>query len=651
MNNQLLWQPSQERIESTNMFRFMGRINEKYKTALAAYPELYQWSIDHIPEFWAEVWDFAGIVHSASYTRVVDDPARLPGAKWFAGARLNFAENLLRYRYERPAIIFSCEGGPVRRLTYAELYRQVARTAAALSAAGVRAGDRVAGFMPNIPETIIAMLAASSLGATWSSCSPDFGAKGVLDRFGQIAPKVLFAADGYVFKGKAIDSRPRVEEITASLPDLKRVVIVPYTAAEPDISGIRDSVLLSDFQDKTAETMDFVQLPFDHPHYIMYSSGTTGPPKSLVQGAGGVLIQQLKELLLHTGLKREDKIFYFTTCGWMMWNWLTCSLATGATVMLFDGNPFHPDPGVLWRYAQDEGFTVFGTSAGYLNALAATGLKPAEKFDLTRLKTMLSTGSPLSDEGFRFVYRDIKADLQLSSISGGTDINSCFVLGNPIGPVYAGEIQCRGLGVKVNAWNEDGRRVYNEPGELVCEAAIPSMPVFFWNDPDGKKYHSAYFDRFPGVWTHGDFISINDHGGAVIYGRSDATLNPGGVRIGTAEIYRQVEALEEVEDSLVIGQNWKNDVRVILFVKPAPGHVLDDALKQKIREAIRANASPRHVPAKILETPDIPYTLNMKKVELAVKRVVEGGKATNRDALKNPECLDYFAGLEELRRD
>ena len=649
--SELLWEPSQERIESTNMFRFMREINDCFGTDLTCYPELYQWSVDHIPQFWSRVWDFAGIIHSTPYTEVVDDPTRMPGARWFSGARLNFAENLLRFRDDQPAIVFSCEGGRHRKLTYAELYREVARTAAALSAVGVTVGDRVAGFMPNIPETIIGMLAAASIGATWSSCSPDFGAKGVLDRFGQIAPKVLFAADGYIFKGKIIDSRPRVREIVDSLPDLQRVIIIPYTTDEPDIHGIKNSILFADFQFKPAETIDFVQLPFDHPHYIMYSSGTTGPPKSLVQGAGGVLIQQLKELLLHTNLSREDNIFYFTTCGWMMWNWLTCSLATGATVMLYDGNPFHPDPGVLWQYAQDEAFTVFGTSAGYLTALAAAGVKPARSFRLDALKTVLSTGSPLSNEGFHFVYDDIKSDLQLSSISGGTDINSCFVLGNPIGPVFAGEIQCRGLGVKVNAWNQDGRRVYNEPGELVCEAAIPSMPIFFWNDPDGEKYRQAYFERFPGVWTHGDFIEINDRGGAVIYGRSDATLNPGGVRIGTAEIYRQVEALEEIEDSLVIGQKWKNDVRVVLFVKPAAGHDLDEGLKQKIRDTIRINASPRHVPAKILKTPDVPYTLNMKKVELAVKRIIEGGKATNRDALKNPECLDYFAGLAELQED
>ncbi len=648
---ELLWQPSQERIKSTNMYRFMRRINDLFGTRFDNYQDLYQWSVDNIPDFWAQMWEFADIIHAKPYREVVDDPARMPGARWFSGARLNFAQNLLRFTDDRLAIVFCCEGGPVRRLTYADLYREVAHTAAALSSVGVQPGDRVAGFMPNIPETIIAMLAAASLGATWSSCSPDFGAKGVLDRFGQIEPKVLFSADGYIFKGKTVDSLPRVKEIIKNLPALERVIIVPYVTSDPEISGIRNSVLWHQFQDKQADKIDFADLPFGHPHYIMYSSGTTGPPKSLVQSAGGVLIQQLKELLLHTDLKREDNIFYFTTCGWMMWNWLTCSLATGATVMLYDGSPFHPDPGVLWRYAQDEGITVFGTSAGYLSALAASGLKPAEAYNLEPLKTILSTGSPLSEDGFHFVYRHIKPDVQLSSISGGTDINSCFVLGNPIGPVYAGEIQCRGLGVKVNAWDEEGRRVFNEPGELVCEAAIPSMPIFFLNDPDGEKYHNAYFARFPGVWTHGDFIEINDRGGAVIYGRSDATLNPGGVRIGTAEIYRQVEAIEEIEDSLVVGQKWKNDVRVVLFVKLAPGHTLDDSLKKKIRDTIRHNASPRHVPAKILEAPDIPYTLNMKKVELAVKRIIEGGKATNKDALRNPECLDYFANLKELQQD
>jgi len=649
--SRLLWQPSPERVRGSNMYRFMEDVNRVHGTRFQVYDDLYRWSVDHVPEFWAHVWDFTEIRHSAPYTEVVDDPAKMPGAKWFSGARLNFAENLLRHRDDRTALVFSSEGGRKRRLTHAGLYLEVAKTAAALKTLGIAPGDRVAGFMPNMPEAVIAMLAAASLGAVWSSCSPDFGAKSVLDRFGQISPKVLFAADGYFFKGRAIDSLPRIREVCGTLSGLERVVIVPYTRPHPDIHDLEKAVLLSDFQEPGADTIDFVQLPFDHPLYIMYSSGTTGPPKSLVQGTGGVLIQQLKELVLHTGLTRNDTIFYFTTCGWMMWNWLVCALATGATVALYDGSPFHPDPDVLWRYAEEEGVTVFGTSAGYLAALRDSGLVPGDTRDLSALKTLLSTGSPLSPDGFDFVYGNIKADLQLASISGGTDINSCFVLGNPMGPVYAGEIQCRGLGVRVAAYDEQGRAVINHPGELVCEAAIPSMPLCFWNDPDGEKYRQAYFERFPGVWTHGDFIQINDNGGVVIFGRSDATLNPGGVRIGTAEIYRQVETLGEVEDALVVGQNWKNDVRVVLFVKLGLGYELTDALKEKIRAVIRANASPRHVPAKIMAAPDIPYTLNMKKVELAVKKILDGKDPGNRDALKNPESLDFFMGLKELEGD
>ncbi|ABW67053.1 acetoacetate--CoA ligase [Desulfosudis oleivorans] len=646
--SRLLWQPSPERVRGSNMYRFMEKVNQAHGTRFQGYDDLYRWSVDHIPDFWARVWDFTGIRSSAPYTEVVDDPLKMPGAKWFSGARLNFAENLLRHRDDHTALVFCSEGERHRLLTYAQLYAGVAKTAAALKALGIAPGDRVAGFMPNMPEAVIAMLAAASLGAVWSSCSPDFGAKSVLDRFGQSSPKVLFAADGYFFKGKAIDSLPRIREVCGALSGLEKVVIVPYTRPDPEIGTLEKAVLFSDFQDPDARTIDFVQLPFDHPLYIMYSSGTTGPPKSFVQGAGGVLIQQLKEQVLHTGLTRDDTIFYFTTCGWMMWNWLTSALATGATVALYDGSPFHPGPGVLWRYAEKEGFTVFGTSAGYLAALRDSGFCPGDSHNLSPLKTLLSTGSPLSPDGFDFVYGKIKADLQLASISGGTDINSCFVLGNPMGPVYAGEIQCRGLGVRVAAYDEQGRAVVNRSGELVCEAAIPSMPLYFWNDPDGEKYRQAYFGRFPGVWTHGDFIQINDNGGVVIFGRSDATLNPGGVRIGTAEIYRQVETLDEVEDALVVGQNWKNDVRVILFVKPAPGHELTDALKEKIRAVIRANASPRHVPAKIVAAPDIPYTLNMKKVELAVKKILDGKDPGNRDALKNPESLDFFMGLEDL---
>ena len=645
-----LWTPSPEWVKQTNMYRFMNRINERYSKDFSSYQELYAWSVENISDFWAEMWDYTGIVHSKGFDEVVDDPAKLPGAKWFSGARLNFAENLLRFRDERTAIVFQGEGMEPRSLTYAELYREVARVAASLKKLGIRPQDRVVGYMPNMPETIIAMLAATSLGATWSSCSPDFGIKGVLDRFGQIQPRVLFTANGYSFKGKQIDSISRMEQVLTEIPSVEQVVVVPYTESKPDISGLRNAVFYEDFKSPEPEPeMDFVQLPFEHPHYIMYSSGTTGLPKCMVQSAGGVLINHLKELMLHTDLSREDSIFYFTTCGWMMWNWLVSSLGVGATVVLFDGNPFYPGPEALWKMAEEQSISVFGTSAGYLGAQQNVGMKPGTDYNLGSLKAILSTGSPLPTEGFKYVYREIKEDLLLASISGGTDINGCFALGNPMLPVYAGELQCRGLGMKVFAYDDNGQPVYNEKGELVCTAPAPSMPIYFWNDPDGQKYHDAYFNVFPGVWRHGDFIEINDRGGVVIYGRSDATLNPGGVRIGTAEIYRQVDLLDEVEDSLVIGQEWGDDQRVLLFVKMNPGYELTDELQQKIKKNIRENATPRHVPAKIIETPDIPYTLNMKKVEMAVKKVVHNQPVKNKDALRNPESLDFFQDLPELK--
>ncbi|MFH1974548.1 MAG: acetoacetate--CoA ligase [Pseudomonadota bacterium] len=648
----LLWEPSKERILNSNMKRFMDIINQKHGKTFSEYSDLYQWSVENIPDFWASMWDFAGIIASKPYDRVIDDVTKMPGAKWFEGARLNFAENLLRYRDGQTALIFKGEDQAAIRMTYAELYDEVARLSASLREMGVQKGDRVVGFMPNMPQSIIAMLAATSIGGVWSSCSPDFGIKGVLDRFGQIRPKVIFTANGYSFKRKRLDSLERIADILKQLPSIEKVVVVPYTEHDPDISRVSKAVHYRDFlSSENGLDIKFDQLPFDHPLYIMYSSGTTGLPKCMVQCAGGILVHQLKEMILHTDMRRNDTIFYFTTCGWMMWNWLTSALGVGATLVLFDGNPFHPEPGALWKMAQDEKISVFGTSAGYITALQNAGVKPGETYDLNNLRTILSTGSPLSMENFEYVYRDIKPDVQLASISGGTDLNGCFALGNPMGSVYSGELQCRGLAMKVEAFDENGKPVINQQGELVCTAPFPSMPIYFWDDPDGKKYYNAYFDVYPNVWRHGDFIEINDRGGVTIYGRSDATLNPGGVRIGTAEIYRQMEQLDEIEDSVVVGQDWKNDVRVILFVKMAPGYELTDAVKKKIVNTIRINASPRHVPAKILSVPDVPYTLNMKKVELAVKKVIQNKPVLNKDALRNPEALDFYAGFKELGED
>jgi acetoacetyl-CoA synthetase len=648
----LLWKPSEERIKNSNIYRFISFVNKRHQQNFTDYDGLYAWSTNRLADFWAAVWDFVGIKSSKRFDRVIDDDRKMPGAKWFSGAHLNFAENLLRYRDDSVALIFKSEDHPIRRMTYAALYDEVARLAKSLRESGVGPGDRVAGFMPNMPETVVAMLASTSIGAVWSSCSPDFGIKGVLDRFGQIKPKILFVANGYFFKGKGLDSLSRVAEIIKDLPSIEKIVVVPFTEAAPDISGIRGAVLYDAFRSQESGlSIRFEQLPFDHPLYIMFTSGTTGLPKCMVQSAGGILIHQLKELVLHTNLTREDTIFYFTTCGWMMWNWLVCSLGVGAKVLLYDGNPFHPNPGNLWQIAQDQGITVFGTSAGYIAALMSEGVRPGKEYDLTALKTILSTGSPLSEEGFEFIYREVKADLQLSSISGGSDINGCFALGNPMGAVYSGELQCRGLGMKVEAFDENGKPVINRQGELVCTAPAPSMPIYFWDDPGDVKYRAAYFDVYPNVWRHGDYILINERGGVVIYGRSDATLNPGGVRIGTAEIYRQVETIEGIADSIVVGQNWKNDVRVILFVKMAPGVELTDELRDRIRKTIRTNASPRHVPAKIIAVPDIPYTLNMKKVELSVKKTIEGQAVQNKDALKNPESLAYYAGIRELQQD
>jgi len=646
----LLWQPSEERKKNANITKFIELVNKRHGQKFVSYDELYYWSINNIPDFWAAMWDFAGVKASKSYDNVIDDPGKMPGAKWFVGARLNFAENLLRYRDNQVALIFKGETQEAIKMTYAELYDKVARLASSLRESGVRVGDRIAGFMPNMIETVVAMLAATSIGAIWSSCSPDFGIKGVLDRFGQIEPKILFTADEYSYNGKFFDSLERVASILKDLPSIQKVIVVSYTGKRADISHTPNSIRYEDFLSKEAGLeVKFEQLPSDHPLYIMFTSGTTGLPKCMVQSAAGVLINQLKELQLHADVKREDTIFYYTTCGWMMWNWLVCSLALGTAVVLYDGSAFHPNAGVLWKLAQDEKISIFGTSARYLAEVERRKLKPGLEHDLSSLKTILSTGSPLLIESFEFAYRDIKKDVLLSSISGGSDINGCFAGGNPIGPVYAGELQKRCLGMKVEVFDAKGNSMRNQEGELVCTAPSPSMPLYFWNDPDDQKYYSAYFNVYPGVWCHGDYAKITWNDGVIIYGRSDATLNPGGVRIGTAEIYRQVEAFDEVEDSVVVGQNWKNDVRIILFVKLKEGVVLTEELKNNICTMIRQNTTPRHVPARIIPVADIPYTINMKKVELAVKKVIHNEPVTNIEALSNPQSLELYKNIKELQ--
>jgi len=624
--------------------------------------------------FWSEVRRFCGVVQGPADPGVacervligrdrVAPPDPVLGPTWFVGSRLNFAENLLRFDDDREAIVFWNERGAQRRLTYRELRGEVERVAAALRAMGVTVGDRVAGFMPNLPETVIAMLATTSIGAIWSSCSPDFGVSGVLDRFGQIQPRVLFCADGYLYGGREIDCLSRVREIAERIPEIERVVVVPYMNPSPGVSPIRAAQSWNDFapiahrptpiaQRDTPIAQRFEHLPFNHPIYIMYSSGTTGLPKCMVHGAGGTLLQHLKELVLHTDLTRDDRIFYFTTCGWMMWNWLVSSLAVGAAVILYDGAPLLRHRPILWDMAEAERITVFGTSAKWIALAEKEGLRPVESHDLSALKAILSTGSPLAAHSFDYVYEHVKPDVRLSSISGGTDIVSCFALGNPIAPVYRGELQTRGLGMKVEVFDERGNSVVGRQGELVCTAPFPSMPIAFWNDPDGAKYRAAYFEQYPNTWRHGDWAEVTARGGMIIYGRSDATLNPGGVRIGTAEIYRQVEQLPEIVESLVIGQDVAGasgtDVRIVLFVRLVDGAVLDDALKERIRVRIRANASPHHVPKKIIQVADIPRTISGKITELAVRDVVHGRSVKNADALANPQALELFRNLPEL---
>jgi len=640
-----IWEPSKERIERANLSRFIRFVQTEHKAPVEDHYTLYEYSIRQPENFWRAVWEFCGIRAAGDFDHVLVDGDKMPGARWFPGVRLNFAQNLLRYKDDRVALIARNEWGHAREFTYAQLHEEVGKLAHALREAGVGAGDRVAGFMPNIPETVIAMLAATSLGATWSSCSPDFGINGVVDRFGQIAPKVLFTADAYPYGGKSFDCLAKIREVLEKIPSVEKLVVVPYSGAEVKLDGIAHAVAWPDFVGSETRELEFTPTAFDHPLYVMYSSGTTGVPKCIVHGAGGTLIQHLKELVLHTDLKREDKIFYYTTCGWMMWNWLVSSLAVGATLVLYDGSPSHPDARVLWDLVDEVGISVFGTSAKWIAASEKAGVKPRESHKLTTLKTILSTGSPLADESFDYVYRDVKERVLLASISGGTDIISCFALGSPLLPVHRGELQCRGLGLKVEILDDDGKPQRGEKGELACTAPFPCMPVGFWNDPDGSKYKSAYFSKVENVWCHGDHALLTEHDGIVIYGRSDAVLNPGGVRIGTAEIYRQVEQLPEVLESIAVGQEWDNDVRVILFVRLREGHTLDDALRERIKKQIRANTTPRHVPAKILQVADIPRTISGKITEIAVREAIHGRPVKNTDALANPQALHLFEAL------
>ena len=647
-----LWRPSPARVADANLTRFTRCVNARHGLRLGDYGELYAWSLRSPEVFWLELARFADVRADWGTGPVIENATRMPGARFFPAAQLNFAANLLRFDDEQPALVFRNERGARRTLSYRALRAEVARVAAGLESAGVVAGDRVAGFLPNLPESVIAMLATASLGAIWSSCSPDFGVSGVLDRFGQIQPKVLFTADGYFYAGKRIESLAGVAELLTRLSSVEHVVVIPYLAPRPQLAELGAAAARTRLWGElgsAAATAAFAPLPFNHPLYILYSSGTTGAPKCIVHGAGGTLLQHQKEHLLHTDLRRTDRIFYFTTCGWMMWNWLISALACGATLVLYDGSPFHPDPGVLWQMAQEERLTVFGTSAKYLASLQKSDYVPRDAVDLTALRALLSTGSPLLPEGFDYVYRQVKAELQLASISGGTDIVSCFALGCPTRPVYRGEIQCRGLGMAVDIFDDDGRPLRGARGELVCTAPFPSMPVGFWNDPEGAKYRAAYFERFPGIWHHGDYAAITGHDGLVIYGRSDAVLNPGGVRIGTAEIYSAVERLPQIAEALAIGQDWQGDVRIVLFVRLQPGVALDEALRNEIRSTIRANTSPRHVPARIIAVPDLPRTRSGKITEVAVRNVVHGLPVKNVEALANPDALEHFRDLPELK--
>ena len=641
--NPILWQPGDDAARNTAMHRFMrGRGFEDY-------PSLYQWSVDAPAEFWASLANFCNVRFDRPADTILSNPSEIMHAGWFAGSRLNYAERALRHTGSRAALIFCGEDGRRDEMSFDELRLAVARTAAGLRAVGVASGDRVAAFLPNCPEAIVAMLACASIGATWSSCSPDFGANGVVDRFGQIEPKVLFATNGYIYNGKRIVSGPVVSEILERLPSVATTVIVEFLANAGDMTGHANTTSWNDFG--CDGELEFNAVDFDHPLFIMFSSGTTGVPKCIVHGHGGTLLQHLKEHVLHCDLSQEDRLFYFTTCGWMMWNWLASGLAAGSTLLLFDGSPFFDDGRGLWRIAEREAVTVFGTSAKYISALEKAGVRPVDEFRLPTLKAVLSTGSPLAPASFDYVYDAIGSDLQLASIAGGTDIISCFAIGNPLLPVRRGELQCRGLGMAVAIYDDNGKPVVGERGELVCTKPFPSAPVGFWNDPGDRRYRAAYFERFPGVWAHGDFAELTQSGGIVIHGRSDAVLNPGGVRIGTAEIYRQVEKLDAVVESIAVGQQWGDDVRVVLFVVLRDNVELDDGLENEIRGVIRKNTTPRHVPAKIIAVPDIPRTKSGKIVEIAVRSVIHGETVRNTEALANPEALAHFRGIAELETE
>ena len=643
--SKLLWQPSAQQIADSQISSLMERIQRRHAIADSQYTTLHQWSIDHPELFWQEVWQDCEIQASQPYAQVMGK-AKMPGTVWFEGARLNFAENLLRFRHEtREAICFFDERGRRNSLTYRQLAEKVFQCAAGLRAHGVGVGDRVAAFLPNCPETVIAVLATSSIGAIWSSCSPDFGINGVHDRLGQITPKVLFTTDGYYYNGKTIDCLEKTRGILDKIDSIQTAVVIPFI--EAPYESFPKSQKWQELLNMAEPQEAFEQLPFDHPLYILYSSGTTGVPKSIVHGAGGTLLKHLCEHRYHCDLKKADRLFYFTTCGWMMWNWQISGLASGATLILYEGSPSYPDIGHLWRHVDDLQITHFGTSPKFLGAVQKSQYRPQDQHSLHSLRTLMSTGSPLSEELFQWVYQNVKSNLQLASIAGGTDLIGCFVLGNPNLPVYEGEIQCKALGMDAHAYNEQGESVVAEKGELVCKIPFPSMPIYFWNDPNGEKYHNAYFASFAGIWTHGDFIEITLRGGALIHGRSDTTLNPGGVRIGTAEIYRQVEAMPEVLDSIVVGQKWENDVRIVLFVVLRSALTLDAELREKIKTTIRVGTTFRHVPALIHQVADIPRTISGKKVEKVVRQVLEDEAILNKSALENPDSLKAFSAFRD----